>query len=275
MATAYRADEAYAHSFTGPFALPFEIPSFSLVGKKVFVTGGSRGIGRACALTLAAAGADVAVASSPAGAEQAEAVCQEIHQLGRHAQAYAFDMASRSDVEQACLRLAGDFDAIDILVNNAGVTRDRSFKKMDRDAWDDVIDINLNRVFDVTRVFIDSMATRRWGRVINISSIVGRVGNFGQANYAAAKAGLIGLTKTLALEYASKGVTVNAIAPGFINTRMLEGVPDNALQAVIARTPVGRLGDPMEIGAAALYLASPAAGFVTGQVLDINGGMAM
>jgi len=274
MAIAYRPHE-FEHPFTGPFAFPFEIPGFSLIGKKVFVTGGSRGIGRACALTLAAAGADVAIASSPSGAEHAETVCQEIRELGRSARAYAFDVAARGDVEETCLTIAKDFEAIDVLVNNAGVTRDRSFKKMDRQAWDEVINTNLNSVFDITRVFIDSMASRRWGRVINISSIVGRVGNFGQANYAAAKAGLIGFTKTLALEYASKGVTVNAIAPGFIKTRMLEAVPQKALQAVIDRTPVGRLGDPMEIGAAVLYLASPAAGFVTGQVLDVNGGMAM
>jgi NAD(P)-dependent dehydrogenase (short-subunit alcohol dehydrogenase family) len=271
MAIAYRADEAY----NPPFAFPFELPSFSLIGRKVFVTGGSRGIGRACALTLAAAGADVAIASSPSGADNAENVCLEIRELGRHARAYAFDVGARGAVEQTCLDVAKDFDSIDILVNNAGVTRDRSFKKMDRGSWDEVINTNLSSVFDITQLFIEPMAARRWGRVINISSIVGRVGNFGQANYAAAKAGLIGLTKTLALEYASKGVTVNAIAPGFIKTRMLEGIPQKALDSVIERTPVGRLGDPMEIGAAALYLASPAAAFVTGQVLDVNGGMAM
>ena len=138
-----------------------------------------------------------------------------------------------------------------------------------------MINTNLNSVFDVTQHFIDAMAARGWGRVINISSIVGQIGNFGQANYAAAKAGLIGLTKTLAREYARKGVTVNAIAPGFIKTRMLDGVPEKAMESVLDMTPVGRLGDPMEIGASVLYLASPAAGFVTGHVLDVNGGMAM
>jgi len=138
-----------------------------------------------------------------------------------------------------------------------------------------VINTNLNSVFEITRRLIEPMAARGWGRVINVSSIVGRIGNFGQANYAAAKAGLIGLTKTLAREYASKGVTVNAIAPGFIRTRMLEGVPDKVMKSVLDSTPVGRLGEPMEIAASVLYLASPAAGFVTGHVLDINGGMAM
>jgi len=252
-----------------------EIPSFSLLGKKVFVTGGSRGIGRACALTLAAAGADVAIGASPSGTEVAQSVCQEISELGRHAEAFCFDVGERRDVETMCGRVNDAFDGIDILVNNAGVTRDRSFRKMDRGAWDEVINTNLNSVFEITRLFIDSMAARGWGRVINVSSIVGRIGNFGQANYAAAKAGLIGLTKTLAREYASKGVTVNAIAPGFIKTRMLDGVPEKVMKSIIDMTPVGRLGDPMEIGASVLYLASPAAGFVTGHVLDINGGMAM
>ena len=251
------------------------IPSFSLLGKKVLVTGGSRGIGRACALTLAAAGADVAVGSSPTGVEFAEKVCSEIREIGRRASAYSCDVGVPGEVEAMCARVTEDFETIDVLVNNAGITRDGTFRKMPRDAWDAVINTNLNSVFDVTKRFIDGMAAKGWGRVINISSIVGRIGNFGQTNYAAAKAGLIGLTKALAREYARKGVTVNAIAPGFIKTRMLEGVPETTMKSLLEITPVGRLGDPMEIGASVLYLASPAAGFVTGHVLDINGGMAM
>jgi 3-oxoacyl-[acyl-carrier protein] reductase len=258
-----------------PAARATEIPSFSLAGKNVFVSGASRGIGRACALMLASAGANVAVGSSPSGAADADEVCLEISDLGRKARAYGCDIRLPDDVESMCARVSEDFGGIDVLVNNAGVNRDRVFRKMDRSAWDEVIDTNLNSVFEITRYFIEPMAARGWGRVINVSSIVGRVGNFGQANYAAAKAGLIGLTKTLAREYASKGVTVNAVAPGFIKTRMLEGVPEKVLKSVIDMTPVGRLGDPMEIGASVLYLASPAAGFVTGHVLDINGGMAM
>jgi NAD(P)-dependent dehydrogenase (short-subunit alcohol dehydrogenase family) len=252
-----------------------EFPTFNLLGKKAFVTGASRGIGRACALALASAGADVAVGSSPAGASLAEEVCCQIRELGRRAEPYAFDVAMRGDVETMCGRIRDDFDAVDILVNNAGITRDRSFKKMDRDSWDEVINTNLNSAFDITRQFIDAMAARGWGRVINISSIVGEVGNFGQANYAAAKAGLIGLTKTLALEYARKGVTVNAVAPGFIKTRMLADVPAMAMETVLKMIPVDRLGEPMEVGAGVLFLASPAAAYVTGHVLDINGGMAM
>jgi 3-oxoacyl-[acyl-carrier protein] reductase len=251
------------------------IPSFSLIGKTVLVTGGSRGIGRACALTLAAAGADVAVGSSPTGGDFAERVCEEIRDMGKHARAYPCELSERGEVETMCARVIEDFDKVDILVNNAGVTRDGLFRKMDRGAWDVVINTNLSAVFEITRRFIDPMAARGWGRIINVSSIVGRIGNFGQANYAAAKAGLIGLTKALAREYASKGVTVNAIAPGFVKTRMLDGVPEKALKSVLDITPVGRFGDPMEIGASVLYLASPAAGFVTGHVLDVNGGMAM
>ena len=252
-----------------------ENPAFSLRGKTVLVTGGSRGIGRACALMLAGAGADVAISSSPAGGAAAEEVCGEIRALGRRAEAYAFDIGVRDDVHAACARVHSDWKRIDVLVNNAGVTRDASFRKMERSSWDDVISTNLTSVFDITRQFIDPMAERGWGRVINVSSIVGRIGNFGQANYAAAKCGLIGLTKTLAREYAKKGVTVNAIAPGFIKTRMLEGVSEKALQSVLDSTPMGRLGDPSEIAASVLYLASPGASFVTGHVLDVNGGMAM
>jgi NAD(P)-dependent dehydrogenase (short-subunit alcohol dehydrogenase family) len=251
------------------------LQSFGLLGKTAFITGSSRGIGRACALTLAAAGADIAVGSSAIGAESAQSVCQEVHAMGRRASAYSFDLRVHVEVEKACAQAANDFDSIDILVNNAGVTRDRSFRKMERREWDEVIQTDLTGVFDITQVFIEPMASRGWGRVINISSIVGQIGNFGQANYAAAKAGLIGFTKTLAREYAKKGVTVNAIAPGFIRTRMLDNVPEKVLQSLIDITPVGRLGEPMDVGAGVLFLASPAASFVTGHVLDVNGGMAM
>jgi NAD(P)-dependent dehydrogenase (short-subunit alcohol dehydrogenase family) len=250
-------------------------PLFSLAGKNAFVTGASRGIGRACAITLASAGANVALGSSPAGMDSADNVCHEIRRMGGRAEAYCFDLRVRDEVAAICTRVSRDFEAIDVLVNNAGITRDRSFRKMDRATWDEVIDVNLNSVFDVTHSFVDLMAERGWGRVVNVSSIVGRVGHFGQANYSAAKAGLIGFTKTLAREYARKGVTVNAIAPGFIKTRMMDNLPETVLQSVLDATPVGRLGEPMEIAASVLYLASPAAAFVTGHVLDINGGMAM
>ena len=258
-----------------PVSFHSALPELALFGKTAFVSGGSRGIGRACALMLAAAGADVAVASSPAGVDAARGVCVEIQSMGRRASAYAFDICCSDDVAGVCRSVRDEFDGIDILVNNAGVTRDRSFRKMERSAWDEVIRTDLTSVFDVTQAFIEPMAVRGWGRIINVSSVVGEIGNFGQANYAAAKAGLIGFTKTLAREYAKRGVTVNAIAPGFIRTRMLDHVPESALRSLVDVTPVGRLGEPMEVGASVLFLASPAAAFVTGHVLDVNGGMSM
>jgi 3-oxoacyl-(acyl-carrier-protein) reductase len=251
-----------------------ELPSFRLDGKTAFVTGSSRGIGRAIALALAAAGADVAISCNTGGGP-AEDVCAAIRDLGKKARYYAHNVALESEVDALCNEVKRDFGPVDVLVNNAGITRDRSFKKLTKEAWDEVINTDLTSVFLVTKHFIDGMAERGWGRVINISSIVGEIGNFGQANYAAAKAGMIGLTKTLAREYARKGVTVNAVAPGFVKTRMTEDIPEKALEAVLAMTPVGRLGEPAEIAGGVVYLASPSAGFITGAVLDINGGLSM
>jgi len=250
------------------------VPDFSLAGKKAFVTGSSRGIGRAVALALAHAGADVAI-SCNTGGDAAEEVCSLIRGMGRKAQYYAHNVALEAEVEAMCAEVKRDFGTIDILVNNAAINRDRTFKKLTKEAWDEVLTTDLTSVFLVTKHFIEEMAGRGWGRVINMSSMSGEIGNYGQANYAAAKAGMIGLTKTLAREYARKGVTVNSVAPGFTRTRMTEGIPDKAMELVLAATPLGRMGEPMEIAAGVVYLASPSAGFVTGQVLDINGGFAM
>jgi NAD(P)-dependent dehydrogenase (short-subunit alcohol dehydrogenase family) len=250
------------------------VPSFDLTGKTAFVTGASRGIGKAIAYALAGAGADVAVSCNTGGA-LAEHVSQTIKKIGRRSAYYAHNIADPFEVEKLHAEVIKDFGHIDILVNNAGITRDKSFKKMTLEMWQIVMKVDLDGVFLVTKQFIDDMAERGWGRVISISSVIGEVGNFGQANYAAAKAAIIGFSKAVAREYAKKGVTVNAIAPGFIKTEMTAAVPEAALDTVVKATPVGRLGTPDEVAAGVVYLASEAAAFVTGQVLDINGGYAM
>jgi 3-oxoacyl-(acyl-carrier-protein) reductase len=250
------------------------LPSFNLAGKTAFVTGASRGIGRAIALSLAKSGADVALSCNTGGA-LAEQVRDVIRKMGRRSEYYAHNISDAAEVEKMHAEVLRDFGRIDILVNNAGITRDKSFKKMTKEMWDTVMNVDLDGVFLVTKQFLDPMAERGWGRVINISSVIGEVGNFGQANYAAAKAAVIGFTKALAREYARKAVTINAVAPGFIRTQMTEEVPETALEIVIKATPVGRLGEPWEVAAGVLYLASDAAAFVTGHVLDINGGYAM
>ena len=228
------------------------------------VTGSTAGIGLEVARLLAEEGARVVTS----GRSEAPKVGEELHVTG--------DLSIPGEPERVVEAVLADWGRVDILVNNAGVIRDKLFLQMEADDWNVVIGTNLTGAFGFCKAVAKQMAFKqRAGRIINVSSIVGRIGNFGQSNYAAAKAGLIGLTKSLAREYASKGVTVNAIAPGFVRTRMLEGVPDKVMQSVLALTPVGRLGEPMEIAASVLYLASPAAGFVTGHVLDVNGGMAM
>jgi NAD(P)-dependent dehydrogenase (short-subunit alcohol dehydrogenase family) len=272
MATASATAEAQA--FRPESDSETEVPSFSLLGKKAFVTGSSRGIGRSIALALASAGADVAISCNTGGAA-AEEVCNRIGKMGRHARYYAHNIAEEKEVAAMCAEVKRDLGTIDILVNNAAINRDRSFRKLTKEVWDEVINTDLTSAFLITKEFIDAMAERGWGRVINITSVVGEIGNFGQANYAAAKAGMIGLTKTLAREYARKGVTVNAVAPGFTRTRMTEGMPEKVLEGVCAATPLGRMGEPVEVAAGVVFLASPSAAFITGFVLDINGGYSM
>jgi 3-oxoacyl-(acyl-carrier-protein) reductase len=252
----------------------FEFAGASLTGKTAFVTGASRGIGKAIALALASAGADVAV-SCNTGGTLAEQVRDTIREIGRKSEFYAHNIADPVEVEKMHAEIVRDFGHIDILVNNAGITRDKSFKKMTKEMWDTVLNVDLNGVFLATKQFIDEMAEHGFGRVINISSVIGEHGNFGQTNYAAAKAALIGFTKALAREYARKNVTVNAVAPGFIKTQMTEQVPPATLDAIVQMTPVGRLGEPDEVAAAVAFLASDAAAFITGHVLDVNGGYAM
>ena len=250
------------------------VPHLRLEGRTALVTGASRGIGRAIALALAAQGADVAVVCQ-SGGSLAEQVRDAIRALGRKSEFYAHNVSIEEETGRLRDEALRDFGHVDILVNNAGITRDKSFKKMTKAMWDEVIDVDLTGVFLVTRQFVDDMADRGWGRVINISSVIGEIGNFGQTNYAAAKGGLIAFTKSLAREYARKGVTVNAVAPGFIRTSMTDAVPAAALEVVVKATPVGRLGEAGEVAAGVAYLASDAAAYVTGHVLDINGGYAM
>jgi 3-oxoacyl-(acyl-carrier-protein) reductase len=245
-----------------------------LEGKKALVTGASRGIGRAKALALAEAGAEVAINYQHSG-QAAEEVCDTVRKLGVHAHVYQADVSREEETRQMVEAVVAEFGPIDILVNNAGITRDKTFLKMTRGLWDEVLGVNLNGVFNVTRAVVPGMVEAGWGRVINLTSIVGQTGNFGQINYAVTKGGLIAFTMTLAREVARKGITVNAVAPGFIETDMTKDLAGAALDSVKAMTPLGRLGRPEEVAAAILFLATPLASYITGQVLPVNGGMYM
>jgi len=245
----------------------------SLTGKIALVTGASQGIGRACALELAAQGATVALAAR--NVEKLEAVAAEIAAAGGTAKAYALDVSSEDSIKSGAKSVLADHGAVHILVNNAGITKDGLALRMKLADFDDVLRTNLTGAFLLTQAVISSMMKARWGRVLNITSVVGETGAAGQANYAASKAGLIGLTKSLAREFASRGITVNAIAPGFIQTAMTDELTEAQKTAIMAQIPLARYGTDADIAAAVAFLASDAAGYITGHTLDINGGMYM
>ena len=245
-----------------------------LAGKVCLVTGGSRGIGRAIVTTLADEGADVAF-TYQRSKEQADALVASVRQKGVRCQAYQADVASPEAMRAVAQKVIQEFGHVSILVNNAGINRDKSFLKMTKDMWDEVMRVNLDGVFHTTQLVAQDMVGTGWGRIINISSIVGQTGNFGQSNYAATKGAIISLTESLARELARKGITVNAVAPGFIETDMVNAMPPEALDQVRAQTPMGRLGKPEEIAQVVAFLASGRSSYITGQVLAVNGGMYM
>ena len=248
---------------------------FDLTGKTALVTGGSRGLGRAIALAFARQGADLAV-NYRGNADAANEAVAAIRELGRDAISIQGDTSAGREACEAIVKAALDhFGKIDILVNNAGITRDNLLMRMEDAEWTDVIATNLTGPFGMGRAIARPMIKAKSGRIINMSSVAGRMGNAGQANYASAKAGLIGLTKTVARELASRGITANAIAPGLIETELTADLPEAARQFVLDSTPLGYIGSVEDVAAAAVYLASDEARYVTGQVLGIDGGMMM
>ncbi|MED4037778.1 3-oxoacyl-[acyl-carrier-protein] reductase [Niallia taxi] len=245
-----------------------------LDGKTALVTGGSRGIGRAIALKLAKEGANVAV-NYAGSAALANEVVEEIKQLGKDAIAIQCDVSNGESVANMIKETLDHFGSLDILVNNAGITRDNLLMRMKEAEWDDVINTNLKGVFHCTKAVTRQMMKQRKGRIINITSIVGVTGNPGQANYVAAKAGVIGLTKTTAKELAARNITVNAVAPGFITTDMTDKLPEDVKNAMLTQIPLAKFGEPDDIANAVVFLASDESNYITGQTIHIDGGMYM
>jgi 3-oxoacyl-[acyl-carrier protein] reductase len=243
---------------------------FDLTGKTALVTGASGGIGGAIARALHAAGATVALSGSRTAPLEALAAA-----LGSRAHVLTCNLSDPAAVEALPKAAAAAMGSVDILVNNAGITRDNLFLRMSDEEWQSVIDVNLTSAFRLCRGVLRGMMKARWGRIVNISSVVGATGNPGQGNYAAAKAGMVGMSKSLAAEVASRNITVNCVAPGFITTAMTEKLGEDQKTRILTAVPAGRMGEASEIAAAVLYLASPEAGYVTGAVLHVNGGMAM
>jgi 3-oxoacyl-[acyl-carrier protein] reductase len=244
-----------------------------LENKIALVTGAARGIGQAIALQLASDGADLALCDVKV--EWLADTAAKVQALGRRAQVYAMDVANGAVVATAVTQIAADFGRIDVLVNNAGITRDTLLMRMTEEDWDAVLDINLKGAFLVTKAVVKYMMKQRSGAIVNIASVVGIIGNAGQANYTASKAGLIALTKTTAKELGSRNVRVNAVAPGFIRTAMTEKLPEPAKEAMLRLVPLGRPGEPEDVAKAVAFLASDNAAYVNGQTLTVCGGMVM
>jgi 3-oxoacyl-[acyl-carrier protein] reductase len=244
-----------------------------LEGKVALVTGAAQGIGRSIAESLAKEGADLVVADLDAAL--AEEAAKALGQYGHRVMSVKVNVADWDDVKAMADRVLKDWGHVDILVNNAGITRDGLLLRMKEEDWNLVLQVNLNGTFHCTKAFLQAMTKQRFGRIVNIASIVGVMGNVGQANYAASKAAVIGFTKTVAREYATRNVTVNAVAPGFIDTAMTKGLSDEVKEMLLKQIPLGRLGQPSDIAEAVKFLVSDAASYITGHVLHVNGGMLM
>lgn len=240
-----------------------------LSSKVAIITGGARGIGREIALRLAEAGATVVVSD----VADAEPAAEEIRKMGHQSLAVAADVTSASDVAGMVEKVTAEYGRIDILVNNAGIARDQLLMRMSDEDWEAVLNVNLKSVFLCTRAVLRQMVKQRWGRIVSISSIVGIVGNPGQANYSSSKAGVIGFTKTIAREVGSRGITVNAIAPGFIVSKMTEQLSEEQKSEMLKRIPLGFLGTPRDVAEAVAFLSSEEARYITGQVLGVDGGL--
>lgn len=244
-----------------------------LAGKVALVTGAAQGIGKAVALLLARNGVDIVV--SDINLEKAEETAKEVQTLGRKALAIKVDVAKLDDVEKMVGAILARFGQVDILVNNAGIARDKLILRMTEEDWDAVLNINLKGTFNCTKAVVRHMSKQRSGKIVNIASVVGEMGNAGQGNYAASKAGVIGFTKTIAREFAQRGINVNAIAPGYIETPMTDALPDKAKEELKRLIPMDRLGKPEDVAEAVLFLVSEASSYITGQVLNVNGGIYM
>lgn len=242
-------------------------------GQVALVTGGARGIGKAIAVSLAKRGANLAIADI--SSESARETAGEISALGVKALPVALDVSKSAEVSGAIEEIVKEFGRLDVLVNNAGITRDGLILRMKEEDWDAVIGINLKGVFLCSKEAVKVMVKQRYGRIVNIASVVAFMGNPGQANYSASKAGIVGLTKTIAKEYASRGITANAVAPGFISTAMTDALAENVRQEMLKSIPIGKFGSVDDVANAVVFLSSPETGYITGQVVHVNGGMYM